>query len=115
MPYYKFRVALEQVAGQNNIAIVVINPAYTRQRCSRCGKIHKTNKVVFKCPSCGFECNRDRNASVNIAYVAGKFFKTITAQAQNNIGNASTNRHIWKYEDGLDSCSQQAQPSDFKP
>ena len=113
MPYYQFRVALEQVAGENNTAIVTVNPRHTSQRCSRCGKIHKTSNVVFKCPSCGFECNRDRNASVNIAYVAGRFFfgKSITTQPQFSIGDAPVNGHIWKDEVGLSSCLQHAQPS----
>ena len=39
MPHYQFRVALEQVSGENNTAVVAINPSYTSQRCSRCGKI----------------------------------------------------------------------------
>jgi len=120
MPFYKFRVALEQIAGQNNTLVVAINPRHTSQRCSRCGIIRKTNNVVFSCPSCGFECNRDRNASVNIAHVAGnEFFKNkrlISVQKpQISMGDAPVNGHGWKNEKVLSPCLQHAQSSDFKP
>lgn len=115
MPHYQFRVALEQVSGENNTAVVAGNPYRTSQRCSKCGNIHKTSDVVFKCPSCGFECNRDRNASVNIAHVAGGFSEAMITTSQSSMGNGSVNSHAWKDDGVLGSCLQHAQPSNFKP
>ena len=115
MPYHKFGVALQQVAGQNNIAVVSVNPAYTSQICSRCGNIHKTSSVLFKCSDCGFICNRDRNASVNIAFVAGLFSISIVKNPQISKRYASVNRHAWK-DDGVLGCLQHdTQSPDFKP
>jgi transposase len=47
-----------------------INPAYTSQRCSRCGHVDPDNRksqAVFECTSCRFRCNADVNAARNIA------------------------------------------------
>jgi transposase len=47
-----------------------VNPAYTSQRCSTCGYVAKSNRenqAVFRCGACGFGCNADVNAAMNIA------------------------------------------------
>jgi len=115
MPFYLFRVALEQVAGQNSTAVVTIDPAYTSQRCNRCGEFHETTSVLFKCPSCGFVCNRDRNASVNIAFVAGGLFKTMHTKTQINKRYVPVNGHVWQDDGCLITCSQHFQTPDCKP
>ena len=53
--------------GANKYAIKV-NPAYTSQTCSNCGNRHKIelSDRNYHCPSCGFEMDRDLNASINI-------------------------------------------------
>jgi putative transposase len=46
-----------------------INPAYTSQRCNRCGYIHKSNRTSqskFHCKKCGYKANADCNAAKNI-------------------------------------------------
>jgi len=43
---------------------------FTSQRCSACGWIEKKsreNQAVFACVQCGFTCNADINASINVA------------------------------------------------
>ena len=43
---------------------------YTSLRCSDCGWIHKNSResqAGFSCVNCGFTCNADINAAVNIA------------------------------------------------
>nr|WP_226967283.1 transposase [Streptomyces phaeolivaceus] len=43
---------------------------YTSLRCSACGWIDKNSRksqAGFVCSSCGFTCNADPNASINIA------------------------------------------------
>lgn len=48
---------------------IKINPAYTSQTCSSCGKVDKKSRISqskFVCTSCGVESNADINASNNI-------------------------------------------------
>ena len=55
-------------AHQQGIEVVLVDPAYTSQRCSACGYTAKNNrrKGTFACRSCGFIANADVNAAINI-------------------------------------------------
>jgi transposase len=47
-----------------------IKPALTSQRCSACGEVDRGSResqTVFRCTACGFACNADVNAAINIA------------------------------------------------
>ena len=47
-----------------------IKPAYTSQRCSACGQVDansRESQARFSCTACGYACNADVNAAVNIA------------------------------------------------
>jgi len=47
-----------------------VDPAYTSQRCSACGRVDRKSResqAVFQCTACGFACNADVNAARNIA------------------------------------------------
>ena len=49
--------------------LIEVNPAYTSQRCSRCGHVDKENRKTqarFQCVSCGFASHADTNAAMNI-------------------------------------------------
>ena len=49
--------------------VVKVNPAYTSQKCSKCGYTCKENRKsqsVFECVSCGHIGNADLNGSINI-------------------------------------------------
>lgn len=49
--------------------LIKIAPQYTSQKCSKCGYVSKDNRksqANFKCMACGFECNADYNAALNI-------------------------------------------------
>lgn len=50
------------------IDVVLVDPAYTSQRCSACGYTAKNNrrKGTFACRQCGFIANADVNAAINI-------------------------------------------------
>ena len=53
---------------ENQITIFV-PAAYSSQKCGCCGFTHKDNRVSqsrFICQDCGFECNADLNAAINI-------------------------------------------------
>jgi putative transposase len=47
-----------------------IDPAFTSQRCAACGRVDRGSRksqAVFRCTACGFACNADVNAAINIA------------------------------------------------
>jgi len=49
--------------------VVLVNPAYTSQTCSRCGQREQANRrtqATFICRSCGFSAHADLNAAANI-------------------------------------------------
>jgi putative transposase len=47
-----------------------INPAFTSQRCSACGRVDEKSResqADFRCTACGYACHADVNAARNIA------------------------------------------------
>jgi IS605 OrfB family transposase len=66
--FYQFQIFLEYKAKEKNIEIVYIDPAYTSQRCSKCGYVSRKNRngADFLCTSCSFNLNSDLNASHNL-------------------------------------------------
>ena len=67
--YYDLQQKIGYKAKEQGIDVVYINPAYTSQRCSKCGCIHENNRTEqqFKCLECGYKTSADFNASQNIA------------------------------------------------
>ncbi len=56
-------------AEAQGVMVGFVDPRYTSQKCSACGHRDRANRVDqahFRCVSCGFECNSDHNASLNI-------------------------------------------------
>jgi len=60
---------IEYKAQKSGKIFIKVNPAYTTQRCSRCGEIVEKDLSVriHKC-KCGLEIDRDVNAAINILY-----------------------------------------------
>ncbi len=57
------------IARKYDIATSYVHSEYTSQTCSQCGCVDRENREsqeIFKCVECGYECNADVNASVNI-------------------------------------------------
>lgn len=67
-----FRRLLEYKAKAAGVQVVVVNPAYTSQRCSGCGELVKKDLKtrVHACPNCGLVLDRDVNAARNILQIA---------------------------------------------
>ena len=75
-PYFLSR--LEQICEVVGVQCHKVNPAYTSQRCEKCGSIHKENRVgeLFLCKGCGYTEDADYNASRNILnrFLTGETF-----------------------------------------
>lgn len=60
---------IEYKAELAGVAFVEVPPAYTSQRCHRCGHTCKENResqAVFRCLACSWTGNADTNAAVNV-------------------------------------------------
>jgi IS605 OrfB family transposase len=61
---------VEYKGEAEGVAVEQVSPAYTSQRCSKCGctlEENRPSKHEFCCQKCGYELNADYNASKNIA------------------------------------------------
>ena len=59
----------ERKARKTDVRLIKVNPAYTTRTCSRCGHVGEGMPLttrIFRCPVCGLEMDRDRNAARNI-------------------------------------------------
>ena len=57
-------------AKLSGVVFVEVDPAYTSQMCSACGRVEKKNRrcqAVFECGRCDFVGHADHNAAINIA------------------------------------------------
>jgi len=62
---------IKDICEENRVHMIKVSPAYTSQRCSSCGAIHKESRQgeVYKCISCGYTSDADYNASLNILHL----------------------------------------------
>jgi len=65
-PFYKLKEQIRYKAEWEGIKTVKISEAWTSQICNRCGEKGTRRKGLFKCESCGYEDNSDRNGCLNI-------------------------------------------------
>lgn len=63
---------LDYKAKARGVSVIMVNPAYTTQRCSQCGytEAKALSERVHRCVSCGLELDRDVNAARNILQCA---------------------------------------------
>ncbi|MBP2132189.1 IS605 OrfB family transposase [Methanomicrobium sp. W14] len=58
---------VENRAVRCGITVIYVDPSFTSQICSRCGRFGHRHRKVFSCPHCGYQENADINAALNIA------------------------------------------------
>ena len=71
MQYWSYRTVLdklESLSEEEGFSITKVNPAYTSQKCSKCGNIdsRSRNREDYLCVSCGYKIDADYNAAINI-------------------------------------------------
>ena len=68
--YPKVLEKLTMICEEKGVEFVKVPPAYTSQRCSRCGVACKSNRQgeVYKC-ACGNVMDADYNAPLNILHL----------------------------------------------
>jgi len=54
-------------AALRGVMVIEADPAYTSQECSRCHKLSKPNRKVFRCAYCGHNDHRDANAAFSLS------------------------------------------------
>jgi len=69
IPRYKLKRIIQTLCERKGIPFKLINPRNTSITCNKCGATSKAsrNGKNFKCKTCGYACNADYNAAVNIA------------------------------------------------
>jgi putative transposase len=64
--FAQLRACITYKAQLAGVCVVLVNPAYTSQRCSQCGHAEKANRrtqAQFLCVACGYACHADLNAA----------------------------------------------------
>ena len=69
--FYEIRRQLSYKCLFNGIELIIADRFYPSSKtCSHCGNIKKDLKLsdrIYKCEHCGFEIDRDLNASMNLS------------------------------------------------
>ncbi|MFF3317717.1 RNA-guided endonuclease InsQ/TnpB family protein [Streptomyces sp. NPDC003035] len=69
-PFHQLGSFLEYKARRAGVPFIAVDPAYTSQRCPRCGHTERANRPTrehFRCRRCGLAGPADHVAGVNIA------------------------------------------------
>jgi putative transposase len=68
--FHQLGCFIDYNAVRSGVPLEAVDPAYTSQRCSGCGHIHRRNRPTrdrFYCTRCGLSLPADWNAAINIA------------------------------------------------
>ena len=68
--FYQLQQDIAYKAREHGSYLIKVNPAYTSQRCPKCGTICKENRDktnhIYHCNNCHYQSNDDRVAAMNI-------------------------------------------------
>jgi putative transposase len=100
MGFYEFRRQLEYKAQLYGSKLVFVDRFYPSSKtCSNCGHrkaFLSLSERVFRCDECGFECDRDLNASINLEKAASSVVSAC--------GLVSSERARVKQEEDVSNC-----------
>jgi IS605 OrfB family transposase len=68
--FHQLGAFIDYKARRAGVPVEIVDPAYTSQRCCRCGHIcqeNRRNRDTFCCTMCGLSLPADWNAAINIA------------------------------------------------
>lgn len=88
--FFEFQTFLEYKCWDHGIRVAYVDPRYTSQKCSNCGKVEKTNRQGsrYRC-SCGYSANADINAARNIRL---NYLNMLTSAASESGSQAAVNQ-----------------------
>ena len=86
--YPKIYAKLQDLCNSYGCSMERVNPAYTSQRCSKCGRVRSSNRQgrLYKCDACKTECDSDYNAALNIAADLPPISKAMRLKRKNRKG-----------------------------
>ena len=90
---------IEYKAALRGVPVLYVDPAYTSQRCSRCGHIQKPNGKRYECVSCGHKEHRDANAAFNIGRLGAEVVRAtggdgLSVSSSGSIGGAYAGKEL---------------------
>nr|WP_269544595.1 transposase [Dactylococcopsis salina] len=72
MGFYEFRRQLEYKCQLFGSQLIIVDRWFPSSKtCSNCGTVKEKlslSERTFQCESCGFSCDRDLNASINLSF-----------------------------------------------
>lgn len=78
--FYDLGQKLKYKAARAGDKVIEVDPAYTSQRCPKCGHIEKSNRNkrlhLFRCKKCGYTSNDDRIGAMNLHYLGRSYLST---------------------------------------
>ena len=86
--YPQMYTKLQDLCNSYGCSMEKINPTYTSQRCSKCGRVRSSNRQgrLYKCDACKTECDSDYNAALNIAADLPPIGKAVRLKRKNRKG-----------------------------
>ncbi|MBD2253543.1 RNA-guided endonuclease InsQ/TnpB family protein [Nostoc parmelioides] len=92
MGFYEFRRQLEYKTQLYGSELVVVDRFYPSSKtCSNCGTKKESlllSERVFKCENCGFECDRDLNAAINLSHCVALVPKVVASGVSKAVSHA---------------------------
>ncbi|WP_232696955.1 transposase [Brevibacillus daliensis] len=83
--FYQLRQMLEYKGNMNNIKVTAFDPAYTSQKCPKCGNTNKNNRNkkihTFCCTTCQYKSNDDRIGAMNLRQMGIEYHHQMTLEA----------------------------------